>query len=487
MEQQSAVSVINSDEGPADVNIRRSHYVLASSFTTYVLPNVAITCDPRVAHPPFITGEFSIYTGNPAFRYYRENYRVSDHAPINDNPVQYFFELMCVVRDSKYNAFFICPRIETHRQGLMHPTYLVLGAPFISPMFPVPEGKMDDAVAAVIDWFYSKYSISRYHRLDLIGEDGFVLGQAFELLPANLGRDAVLLDSVVDFGGRPFSLRSEYVSQTDIAKLQLRAMINRPEIEVDVSPIQWIIAAMRRCNDASMLQASRLTKSTFESIHYYDPLFRGGHLSESDMEEGMLIYTHRWDGAPIAVLKTDYAADYISARERVSIGKGRFICNFFRTCVTVKDGFTHAFIRPIVVDGKKWWVWSTRSRGWFACDPAEGDVYEALGSGVYKAKPRIPLEFVSMIQMERSGGDIEAEITEDMGSTIELDTLHSQIVFRKPAMGTGYAKTPMYPEEHFPSPVVNVDDRVAGDFLALEDSAQVLAAHGVVGSGRRGH
>jgi hypothetical protein len=211
-------------------------------------------------------------------------------------------------------------------------------------------------------------------------------------------------------------------------------MVERMPKDADSkSAMKWVVGALRSLQDRTVHRASYVCEKVRNSAHYVDPFFDNGWMSPLDLEDGMILYTHRWDGAPIAMIKTDYMAQYLNVVHNLSSGKSGFICRHFRIFTTMRDGITHVFLRPVVVTDKKWWVWSANAAGWFSCLPPPSEKRsEALRTGVFDVNLTPIVEFIAFSEFMRRPMDIEKDIRLTMGAAMELDPFTDEVVIRKP-------------------------------------------------------
>jgi hypothetical protein len=347
---------------------------------------------------------------------------------------RYFIALFDIVHCAQGRYLFVRPKANGTGKGRYSMVRLRVRSPFVSPRIDISGLGVDDGVAAACRWFAMSHDLRYAAGVGGRIEGYNVMLRVIEAVPAAPYIFSEELEEVIDFGGKQFALRNDGASHADIAKIQLRLMVEGGQVDQNASVMKWMLAAMGSVDRDQIRLASRASSALLESYNYCDPLFRNGCLASSDLEEGVLVFTHRWDGSPIALLKSDYAGDFVGATGGVSKGKGRFFCNYFRTFVTMNDGRTHIHLRLVVVDGARWWVWSTRARGWFSCKPPRKSARRsALRTGRFDVRINEPKEFIPLVEMQWDSLDFGKELQADMGNTIELDPLSNEMVILTPS------------------------------------------------------
>jgi hypothetical protein len=362
---------------------------------------------------------------------------VRDHLLRFGGTVRYMPYVFDFVYDVAGTYLYLRPRIgicETAFDGWVDHR---VRCDFASPRFIVQGKNYIDATTSAIKWLVENFGLSFvadvYHKIQ--GKNRSV--RVLELSPRGDQWDrGDPTEVVVEFGRQIFIVESMGLSPADVAKRQMLSIRDVPLNAPAVSPLVWVNAALKSLDAQSYRFARYVSEPLVESQHYFDPFFRGGSLSRDDLEDGVLIYSHRWDGAPISLFKVEYAAGFMAQRHGISKEKALFLCRHFRSYVTMLDGRTHLALRPTVIAGGKWWVWTSKARGWFACKPLIGDATQALKTGVYTPEPLYPLDFVSIGGVYWTPLDVVKELSADMGAVYELDPFEHEIVVDKPGVST---------------------------------------------------
>jgi hypothetical protein len=244
---------------------------------------------------------------------------------------------------------------------------------------------------------------------------------------------SVIESAEVSFGGQVFEVGLRGVPQADIARLQMAKAVDRYSPDCDGrGAMKWVVGALDSLRAKGYRKASYVSEQAKTSRHNIDPFFLGGCLADSDLEDGMLIYTHRNDGSPIAMLKADYVSKWVAKTHNIPLGKALFVCRHFRVFTTMLDGITHIYLKPVVIGKAKWWVWSSAAAGWFSCFPPPADeVVASLKAGKFDARPTHTVEFIAFSDFLRNTMDIARELRADMGAMLELDPFADEIIVHR--------------------------------------------------------